>query len=420
MRSEKREHGSADGSVTLRRLPYPYQAVLAICSDLDETPDRHVYLEIARFLNSTQTTSMGPGVGLEVGNTIYFDMPPDQFAYWTTDDSGRDMVRTLIRSGHIDCLHSYGDLATERRHAERALEELDRHGCRLKVWVDHSRAPSNFGPDIMRGTGDVVGSPVYHADLTCEFGIRFVWRGRTTSVIGQDILPRLGGLLSTHHPLASAKTIAKQATKQCLAWAGSAKYALHGPNRVLHASHLRDGRPVFEFLRSNPHWCGVGEGATAAGLGEVLSDRFLDLLVARGGVCVLYTHLGKVCDQRRPFDEKTCGGLRRLADRYHRGEILVTTASRLLEYLAIRRTIHWSSVRRESGLVIEIDSREMLATGRGPVTENELQGLAFQVQGSVPASVRIQGGPAIDARSATDGTRRILSVPFRRLEFPSI
>jgi hypothetical protein len=33
-----------DGDVKLRRFPYPYRAMLAICSDLDETPDRHVYL----------------------------------------------------------------------------------------------------------------------------------------------------------------------------------------------------------------------------------------------------------------------------------------------------------------------------------------------------------------------------------------
>ena len=67
--------------VKLRSYPYPYRAMLAICSDLDETPDRHVYGDIMRFLNTMEDTAMGPGVGLEVGNSIYFDMPPDQFAY---------------------------------------------------------------------------------------------------------------------------------------------------------------------------------------------------------------------------------------------------------------------------------------------------------------------------------------------------
>ena len=93
-------------AVTPRLVPYPFRAMLAICSDLDETPHRGVYRDIARFLNTTETTVMGVGVGLEVGNTIYFDMPPSQFAYWNTDDEGRAMVRALIASGHVDCLPS--------------------------------------------------------------------------------------------------------------------------------------------------------------------------------------------------------------------------------------------------------------------------------------------------------------------------
>ncbi len=171
----------------LRRLPYPYRAMLAICSDLDETPNRQVYWETLRFLNTKEPTIMGCGVGLEVGNTIYFDMPANQFAYWNTDDAGREMVRNLIRSGHIDCLHSFGDLATSRKHAARALEELTQHDCQLTVWIDHGIAPSNFGSDIMQGYGDVQNSEVYHADLTYSYGIRYVWRGRVTSVIGQNV-----------------------------------------------------------------------------------------------------------------------------------------------------------------------------------------------------------------------------------------
>src|SRR6266853_6864390 len=103
-------------SIQVRRYPYPYRAMIAICSDLDETSDQDVYYELMRFLNTSQFTSMGPGVALDIGNSIYFDMPPDQFAYWTTDDKGREMVRALIRSGHIDCLHSFGDLATTRKY----------------------------------------------------------------------------------------------------------------------------------------------------------------------------------------------------------------------------------------------------------------------------------------------------------------
>ena len=75
---------------------------------------RGLLLEIDAVPEHNRGHGDGPGVGLEVGNSIYFDMPPGQFAYWNTDDAGRAMVRALIRSGHIDCLHSFGDLATTR------------------------------------------------------------------------------------------------------------------------------------------------------------------------------------------------------------------------------------------------------------------------------------------------------------------
>src|SRR6266852_4375168 len=71
-------------AVALAKYPYPYRAMMTICSDLDETPDRRVYLEIARFLNTTDTTVMGPGVGLEIGNSIFFLMPGNQFSYFGT------------------------------------------------------------------------------------------------------------------------------------------------------------------------------------------------------------------------------------------------------------------------------------------------------------------------------------------------
>ena len=58
-----------DGSISamLRKHPYPYRAMLAICSDLDETADHRLYSETVRFLNTRDSTAMGTGVGLEVG-----------------------------------------------------------------------------------------------------------------------------------------------------------------------------------------------------------------------------------------------------------------------------------------------------------------------------------------------------------------
>ena len=402
--------------MVLRKFPYPYQAMLAICSDLDETPDSRTYLEIARFLNTREETSIGNGVGLEVGNTIYFDMPNDQFAYWNTDDAGRAMVRNLIRSGHIDCFHSFGDLASTREHARRALEELQRHDCRIECWIDHAAVPSNFGADIMRGNGDVPGSDAYHADLSYDHGVRFVWRGRVSSVIGQDVRTSLGGLASTLHPLASARTLATEAAKIVLARRGNTKYAMHASNDLIRPSTLRDGHKVFEFMRCNPYWGGVSGAATAKGMANVLTAQFLRRLVDRQATCILYTHLGKVHSPGIIFGERTVAAFRSLADRVRSGEILVTTTRRLLGY-----RLHSTLVKCEvhddlSGERILIDSARCKASGV-PV---ELSGLTVYVTNADTARVILDDQELADvARNPPDATGRpSVSIPWRPLGFP--
>jgi hypothetical protein len=324
--------------------PYPggQRSMLAICSDLDETPDAETYFEIMRFLNTTEQTSMGPGVGLEVGNTIYFDMGPGHFSYWNTTEENRDKIRRLIRSGHIDCLHSFGDLATTRAHAQRALQELVSHDCRLTVWVDHSVAPTNFGADIMKGHGDEPGHPAYHADLTLAYGIKYIWRGRVTSVIGQDRPLSFRGIADWSHPRASAATLCKEAAKQALAICGSAKYKLHAGNRTLQKARLRDGSTaVHEFLRCNPAWGGVSCCDTGYGIAEVLTERFLKRLIESGGVSIVYTHLGKLRGQRK-LEPETVRAFHRLGEYARSGDIMVTTTRRVLDYCLNRNATTWA------------------------------------------------------------------------------
>jgi hypothetical protein len=397
--------------VALRRIPYPYRAMLAICSDLDETPDRTVYLNTMRFLNTTQPTTMGEGLGLEVGNTIYFDMPSDQFAYWNTDEAGRAMVRMLIRSGHIDCLHSFGDLATTRTRAAANLEELCRHDCRLEVWIDHATAATNFGADIMHGHGDEPGHEAYHADLTTGYGIRYVWRGRVTSLIGQDVRPHLETLLSPQHPLASARTATKEAAKHVLGRWGHDRYAMNSANRALRRASLRDGRDVYEFLRCNPHFAGLDAGDTARGIGEVLSERMLQRLAVSGGVCLLYTHLGKVHSYERPFGADAVVGLRRLADAQRNGRILVTTTRRLLRYCRAMEELSFDVQQEDQGFRIEI---------KNPGGALCLDGLTFHVPAAQPVRVTINGEePATVQHNPRDTAGRpSVSLPWPRLEWP--
>jgi hypothetical protein len=410
-------------SGSVRARPYPYRALLALCSDLDETPDRQVYGETARFLNTTAATTMGPGVGLEVGNSLYFDMPDDQFAYWNTDEQGREMLRALIRSGHLDCLHSYGDLAVSRVHAGRALDELARHGCAISVWVDHSVAPTNFGADIMRGEGDLPASPAYHADLTCSYGVRYVWRGRVTSVIGQDVPRRLRGIFEPRHPLASLRTLAKEGAKGALARAGRAKYAMHAPNRALREVRLRDGRRAWEFLRSNPYWGAVDGSDTASGLASVLTPGMLQRLTEREGTCILYTHLGKVRDRAEPLPRSTRLALAGLAERQRRGEVLVTTTRRLLDYCRLIDSLDRpGAVASPSPNGAGPDTGPVWIDLPAPEPAASLDGLTLYVADPDRTRLRVGGREVTGlVRNPPDHTGRpSVSVPWPRLEFPDV
>jgi len=402
------------GEIQLRRYPFPYHAMLSVCSDLDETPDRHVYEWIARFCNTTDRTPMGDGVGLEVGNSIYFDMPAGQFAYWNTDDAGRAMVRAMIQSGHIDCLHSYGDLAATRPDAGRALDEMARHDCSLAVWIDHAVAPTNLGGGIMQGHGDEAGHPAYHADLTLAQGIRYVWRGRVTSVTGQEVRSHLAEIWTPRHPCRSARTMATELTKHAMARCGSRKYAMHGPNRILRNVTLRDGQPSVEFLRSNPYYGGVSSADTAQAIDRVLTAGMLRRLVSHEGACILYTHLGKVADPACPFDASTVSAFRRLASAAGAGKILVATTRRTLDYLHTRETLRFRTRYETDRCWIEV---ELDSDGDG---EARAAGLTFYVPHYIATEVQINGKRVGSLQINPPDYTGLPSVSVRwpRLEFP--
>lgn len=414
-------NSSLNTDIQLRPFPYPYRAMLVICSDLDETPDRRVYWEIMQFLNTTEDTAMGPGVGLEVGNSIYFDMPPNQFAYWNTDDAGQEMVRTLIRTGHIDCLHSYGDLATTRKHMARALEELDRHNCKLEVWVDHGTAVTNFGSDIMQGHGDEVGHKAYHADLTIDYGIKYIWCGRVTSITGQDIPGNLNSIFNWKHPVRSGRTLIKEAAKRRLARKGDCKYAMHGPNETLRPAVLRDESSVYEFMRCNPHWGGVSSCDQGRHVGEVLTDAMLARLVRRGGTCVLYTHLGKIDDPNIPFNKTAVEAFRRLAEAFQRGKILVTTTRRLLGYRRAVRELSFDSFWDSKGLHIELRTK-LSESVTGELSLMDLCGLTFYVPTPEKTRMTVDGCEIANLQhNRPDHTGRpSVSLTWPVLEFPKI
>ena len=338
-------------------------------------------------------------------------MPSSEFSYWGGTDRDRETVRSLIQSGHIDCIHSFGDLASTRGQAAETLEHLEKHDCKLRVWIDHAVAPSNFGADIMGGFGDVPGHDVYHADLTLDFGIEFIWVGRVTSIQGQDVPPSLTGIGSGGGHSYQFKTVAKEAAKIVLGRTGNEKYRMHATNDLLRGTRLRDGQTSIEFLRSNPHPGGISCGDNSAGLGTAINSSYLDRLEKRNARAVVYTHMGKKIDPDSGFCADSRRALEELAQRFHDGNILVTTTYRLLNFARLIGDVKLNVRERDECIEISVG---------GVASDVALDGLSIDVPVSREYEL-VRDGKQLPFRTIPcehDKTKKVLVIDWHRLDYP--
>jgi len=397
---------------------------MAICSDIDGTTTLERFLAIQEFLNTTRNTSVGPGIGLEIGNSFFPYTPDDSFAYFSSRPADREVIETLIKTGYIDCLHSYGDGARSRADALRALEEFEHSRCKLDVWVNHAQASSNFGKDTAPGVGDVVGSPVYHADATLAYGIKFVWKGRLSSVVGHGVpftLASFRRILDRAHPGHTALNIARELAKTALAYAGNRRFAIHRHNQLLRVDRLEDGQRIYEFKRCNNHWRGISHGADCAGLAYVIRPKALADLIAAEGYMVIYTHLGVGPDHPPFIPIETRSALRGLAETYQAGDIYVTTTSRLLNYYLNHRYLQWSHEFNDEGAT-RITIRGVADPIAGPRLPKlaALQGITFYVPDRHRARLYLNGHLVSSiVRNPADYTgRESISIPRTYLICP--
>ena len=62
---------------------------------------------------------------------------------------------------------------------------LSKNNCKLDVWVNHAKAPSDLGP-CKWCLGDNPDSSIYHSDISKKkLGYIFVWMGDVSSILGQ-------------------------------------------------------------------------------------------------------------------------------------------------------------------------------------------------------------------------------------------
>ena len=417
--------------VTLRPIPYPYQAALTICSDIDDTKSTDDFLEIQRFLNTKQHTSLGQGVGLEIGNSFYFYDDDRYFSYFTHGERARRVTTDLIQAGFIDCLHTYGDAATTRDECRRALDALEQADCHLDVWINHYGSRSNVGKKFAymfrHCQGDDPTSDTYHTDMTLAYGIRFAWVGGMTRIVGQGpacpdqgFATGLATVFDPAYPLGSALDVGKEIRKSLLATWGDERYRIQRNNQLMQPLELADGRQLHEFRRYCCHPNDIPYGGTARGLPYLLSQRHLDQLKARHGVMIAYTHFGQNLDASELIAPETQTALRRLEQEYRADNIYVTTTSKLLNYQHAYNHLVWSYQDIPDGIQIHIDHIDDPIFGQTIPSAHELQGLTFEVAEHRNVDVFIQDRriDTIQRNPAGPNSQASVMFPLRRLDFP--
>ncbi|WKZ67013.1 MAG: hypothetical protein QY325_03580 [Flavobacteriales bacterium] len=382
----------------LRAYPYPYTAWLALSSDPDNTT-------IADWteLNATIWQELGLPFGDTVFLRSYNRNLPDQV------DAHRHPE--ILQAHPHDTLHTWGDYmwagakAFDRADAEEALAMMRRLGLQPRVWVDHSMFPGNMlhnsrqgsFPRIVDASGHVYPNPLYTLDLVRQAGIRYLWDGTITPVLGQD-RPLSRWKVHRAHGRQLTRSVSNY-TKYMVSKAlgvGTGFRAQFRDNAAYRPHRFPDGSMLYTFQRH-----GTWEEADIDGLGRLLSGERLDQLARHGGTCILYTHLGKRRVYRvgepRHIPEHSMASLRGLAERWHKGRIQLSSVSHLLDYLVLRDHVRVDHEARTVSFVPDGIAFERIDAAA-------LRGHRFTLRGINPGQVTVQGPdgplqPRIDAHA---------------------
>ncbi|BCJ85637.1 hypothetical protein [Effusibacillus dendaii] len=350
----------------IRKFPYPYEAMLSIASDIDDTTVEE-FKQYHRFLNTKETTPYGQGVGLDISDSMFMYMGNDQQVKVDKEGHGMNFVMTyfdglnpnqihnaaqidyFFKAGWIDSLHGYGDFSRKNTHdisfnrslVEKAWQALNQSGIHPKVLINHGDEANvgNFGgysPNRVTKyqEGDVPKSPYYNADLTLKNGIHYIWNSIAESEFGHD------------SPIFEIK--------------------------------LRDGQKVWGFHRYTHELKGsqYNWNWSPRDLHLQLTNQHLDELIKKHQYSILAQHFGGY-NLGFPLGEEDIKSLRELASYQEQGKILVARTSRLLDYSAAQQFVDYTVAHEEGKMWINIKSIKDPIFGVEEPSIEQVRGLTF-------------------------------------------
>lgn len=387
--------------VNLRKFPYPYQAMFAVCSDIDRcTKDN--FISLHDFLNTDSSdTKFGKGLGLDISDSFWmFNENPyekDQIAYFDDTVAYKNAHKKLIleyyNKGVLDVLHTYGDFSFHpvftRKLAEKTFAEFEKEGIRVKVWVNHGTVhnmqnlTSGCGDSksYKDGSGKEWGFPEYHSDLLRKNGIIFAWIDELTHVIGQDRpcslkefflsnkdLPKSRRAVHLAAALAARPFVKNSLVKRKIkALMGKTFAAGLSDNNLLTPVQLKDGQWIYSFKRYGNH-----ELASSDDIACLLHEGVFQELIKKQGFMIYYTHMGKILNEKKAIIKmkETFGMLKNKMDEE---KILVCRTSDLLVYNLISTRLLWNY---DNGTITITGVKDELGGGFKP-EKRDYSGLTF-------------------------------------------
>jgi hypothetical protein len=152
-------------------------------------------------------------------------------------------------------------------------------------------------------------------------------------------------------------------------------------NQAYRVHRFLDGSLGYVFPRY-----GRWELADIQGLGVLLAPAMMDRLVAQGGICMAYTHLGKRKagheNDAEHVPASTRKSLEHVAGLHRDGKLMLSSLGRLLDYLVLR-----------DHLTIQGAAFTFTADGLAfdTVGPHELAGHSFTIKGAVPQGITVHG-----------------------------
>ncbi len=322
----------------LLKYPHPYKAWFTLSNDPD-----HTTLDRWNKLHQAIWGKLELPFSDSLFVKSYNDYVPGQVNLFDQ--------KHLILGHSYDTIHTWGDYVYSRdkvfthNDAVEAVDIINEFGIKPLIWVDHSSFTGNFIKNSDWGTKayhtDAAGHKyknfVYSLDLAYSLGIRYIWDGYLVETIDQqpNIFRKkhIRGLVFDFF-YKHLKGLFSRLFKVDIRRDEDSELNRYGLKIV----DFGNGRRMYSFRRF-----GTWNDAHIDGIPKIVNESMLNKLVKNGGICFLYTHLGKklaAANHDEHISRETLDTFTLLKKYYEDKLINLSSFSKLLDYIVLKDSIN--------------------------------------------------------------------------------